>query len=266
MLLRAIFFDLDDTLCDTIGTRSERARKAFERVVAEHPGLDIAWLVRRALEPLAEPREVRGIAAVLNEIGLSETPLGRTAIETYVAYHQPLQLFPGVRETVGKLTTRYNLGIISNGEEWYQQAKIARLQLDSDFSFALFSGAVGYEKPGLHIFQLALSRARAQPEEVVFVGDRLDVDIAGAQAAGMRTVWLTIGVARETPRLRNRTGSLSDLLISSQPSNRSRRLGNGVYRSGGNAIPRLPHEAAEVTAASLGHAIESAGIGSGCSP
>jgi hypothetical protein len=39
MVVRAIFFDLDDTLCDTIGTRAQRARKAFEWLCVRHPHL-----------------------------------------------------------------------------------------------------------------------------------------------------------------------------------------------------------------------------------
>jgi phosphoglycolate phosphatase-like HAD superfamily hydrolase len=38
--IRAVFFDLDDTLCDTIGTREARARVAFESLAAERPELD----------------------------------------------------------------------------------------------------------------------------------------------------------------------------------------------------------------------------------
>jgi beta-phosphoglucomutase-like phosphatase (HAD superfamily) len=68
MGLRAVFFDLDDTLCDTTGTCAERARKAFDRVRAEYPQLDVDQLCGRALEP----RTVRGVAAILEELGLSE--------------------------------------------------------------------------------------------------------------------------------------------------------------------------------------------------
>ncbi len=121
--VRAVFFDLDDTLCDTIGTREARARRAFEYLCRTQSGLDADLLVRRALEPLAEPRSALGVRGVLEE-----------------------------------------------------------------FFFVVSAGA-GYEKPDPRIFQHALSLAEVEPAEAVFVGDRLDVDVGGAKAAGMRAIW-----------------------------------------------------------------------------
>jgi len=116
MVLRAVFFDLDDTLCDSIGTRYERARKAFEPVVRKDPGVDMDSLLSRALEPLDEPRSVRGVAAILDELELAETPTGREALRMYVGYHKPLRLFPDVEETLRELSDKYLLGVISNAE------------------------------------------------------------------------------------------------------------------------------------------------------
>jgi hypothetical protein len=99
MSLRAIFFDLDDTLCDTIGTRGERIRKAFERVCADYPQLDVEQLCgralehTRALESLHEPRAVRAIQMVLQELELSETEAAKEAIRVYVGHHEQLALF-----------------------------------------------------------------------------------------------------------------------------------------------------------------------------
>ena len=45
------------------------------------------------------------------------------------------------------------------------------------------------KKPDPRIFSEALSRLGSEPGETVMVGDRLDADIGGAKAMGMRTVW-----------------------------------------------------------------------------
>ncbi len=68
MPIRAIFFDLDDTLCDTIGARPQRARNAFEPLCRDNPELDIEALIARCIEPLEEPRSVRGPRLVLAEL------------------------------------------------------------------------------------------------------------------------------------------------------------------------------------------------------
>ena len=43
----AVFFDLDDTLCDTIGTREARARLAFEALTRERPELEYEEFLAR---------------------------------------------------------------------------------------------------------------------------------------------------------------------------------------------------------------------------
>lgn len=49
-------------------------------------------------------------------------------------------------------------------------------------------------KPGRAIFEEALRRLRATRNETAMVGDRLETDIAGARAAGLRSILLLSGV------------------------------------------------------------------------
>ena len=188
--IRAVFFDLDDTLCDTIGTREARARLAFECLCQTHSELDRDVLVKRALEPRDEPRSAVGVRGVLMELGLLETAAGTAALEAARYYYEPLCLFDGVKETLAELMGSYELGVITNWEsEDEQRRKVEHLAVDSSFRYFIVSGSAGFEKPDLRIFEHACGLAGVESREAVFVGDRLDVDIAGAKAAGMRAVW-----------------------------------------------------------------------------
>ena len=190
VVIRAVFFDLDDTLCDTIGTRAARARRAFECLCRMQSGLDAEVLVRRALEPLAEPRSALGVRGVLEELGLLDKEAGIAALEAVRHYYEPLCVFDGVKETLQELSGSYELGVITNWDsEDEQRRKIRHLGLHSRFRHFIVSDSAGYEKPDPRIFEYALSLAEVKPAEAVFVGDRLDVDIAGAKTAGMRAVW-----------------------------------------------------------------------------
>ncbi len=188
MAIRAVFFDLDDTLCDTIGTREERARRAFSLLCREHPRLDTESLVARAMAPAGD-RLVTGVPAVLRELGLAETPTGTLAagIWYFEGCLDLVRPHPGVVETVAVLRRSYTLGIVTNGETKLQRAKCAQLALGIEH--VIISEECGHEKPDARIFRHAAAAAGTEPREAVFVGDRLDVDIGGAQAAGMRTVW-----------------------------------------------------------------------------
>ena len=53
------------------------------------------------------------------------------------------------------------------------------------------SEEAGWRKPRAEIFLEALRRLDVSPGETVHVGDRLNADVAGAAALGIRTVWLT---------------------------------------------------------------------------
>jgi HAD superfamily hydrolase (TIGR01549 family) len=189
MPLRAVFFDLDDTLCDTIGARPQRARNAFRPLCRDNPHLDIEALIARCIEPLEEPRSVRGPRVVLAELGLEGTSAGEEVIRLFMGDHQHIVLFPGAREVIADLSRRYTLGVITNAAEWYQLTKLTHLGLDAHFPHVVISGAFGCEKPDPRIFRHALTLAGVEPHEAAFVGDRLDVDIAGAKAVGMRAVW-----------------------------------------------------------------------------
>ena len=52
-------------------------------------------------------------------------------------------------------------------------------------------------KPSPELYLLALERLRASPSETLVVGDRLETDIAGAQAIGCRTALVLSGVSSE---------------------------------------------------------------------
>ncbi len=190
MLVRAVFFDLDDTLCNTTGSRPQRARKAFKCFSTEHAHLNVDSLVAQALEVTGE-RVVRGVPALIEELGLADTPAGKQAIDSWFfgGCLDLLEPHPEVTETLKLLAKDYVLGVITNGQEELQLAKYAHLVLEEHVPHVIISAAVGYEKPDPRIFRHALSLAAVEPGEAVFVGDRLDVDIAGAKAAGMKAVW-----------------------------------------------------------------------------
>ena len=188
MALCAVFFDLDDTLCDTIGSRPARARIAAELLATEHEHLRVEDLVERIMEPAGE-RTVRGVRRVVEDLDLAGTVSGKAALAGwfFTGCLNTLRSFDGVAETLQTLAPVYRLGVITNGDREGQQAKLAHLRLP--IAYAITSGECGYEKPDPAIFHLALEQAGVAAWESVFVGDRLDVDVAGAKAAGMRAVW-----------------------------------------------------------------------------
>jgi HAD superfamily hydrolase (TIGR01549 family) len=103
------------------------------------------------------------------------------------------KVYPEMIETLVALQkAEVRMGIISNTTNpgYMKDYEQSLMNLDPYFEFAIYSSEVPYRKPHPSIFQLALTRLNLNPSEVLFVGDNLKADVAGAQSVGMPTVWL----------------------------------------------------------------------------
>lgn len=98
------------------------------------------------------------------------------------------RLAPGVRQSLTRVAAQYKLGLVSNGTSVTQRAKLQALCLDTLLDPIVISEEVGLRKPDAKIFELAIAGWSIAPASVLFVGDDPISDIAGASAAGLRTL------------------------------------------------------------------------------
>ena len=101
-----------------------------------------------------------------------------------------LVLFDDVAPTLTALKKRgLTLGLISNIEQNIDET-LTRLELPSWLDIVVTSQDAGANKPQPEIFLEALKRAGARPEEALYIGDQYQVDVLGAQGAGMQGILL----------------------------------------------------------------------------
>lgn len=98
-------------------------------------------------------------------------------------------LFPNVIEVLDYLQEKFTLHIITNGFEEVQKTKMETNSLNKYFTTITTSEEAQAKKPNKIIFDLALNKAQANPEESLMVGDDIDVDILGARNYGMDQVY-----------------------------------------------------------------------------
>lgn len=79
--------------------------------------------------------------------------------------------------------------IITNGYKDIQWGKIRRHGLEAYVDFAICSEEARSHKPDTGIFLQTCEKLGIAPAEAIYVGDRLDNDVGGAKAAGMRGVF-----------------------------------------------------------------------------
>jgi putative hydrolase of the HAD superfamily len=106
---------------------------------------------------------------------------------------------PGAAETLEALRERgYRIGLISN-TIWPAEIHLedlAEIGVLPYLDHTIFSGEAGVWKPSPQVFQHALAALGVSPEQAIFVGDSPREDIRGAQAVGMRAIWVR---SREFP-------------------------------------------------------------------
>ena len=98
---------------------------------------------------------------------------------------------PGQGELLDWLRGRYRLAVVSNFD---YTPTVRRILTESGilgrFETVVVSDTVGWRKPRPDIFQRALTEMGVAAGECLFVGDRPDIDVAGAKGMGMAAAWL----------------------------------------------------------------------------
>lgn len=210
-----VAFDLDDTLwpMSDLMQRAERRMMAWlaERAPSVSQELSLHGLralrdaVARERPDLAHDYSRQRLISLRRALrAADEDPdLAEEAFAVFYEARNRVRLFEDALPCLDGLQGRYRLGSISNGN-----ADLRRIGLAERFSFSVHARQVGCLKPDRRIFEAALDAAGTGPERMVYVGDDPALDVAGAAAVGMKTVWLN----RE--RRRSQDGVRADREIS----------------------------------------------------
>lgn len=101
-------------------------------------------------------------------------------------------LMPDVRETLPLLPLP--LAVWANtrtAREREVRDWLARGGIDKYFAWVVTSVDAGVRKPAAGFFEFALARCGVPKEQVLFVGNQLNTDVAGGEGFGIRTVLVT---------------------------------------------------------------------------
>ena len=227
-----IFFDLDRTLWDF----DAAAKVAFERIYEQydlkslgipsahefhevyHPLNEQLWVLYRADKITKDDLNRTRFLEPLEHYGIHDIELADHLSEDYV-YWSPriVRLVPGTMELLDYLKPKYHLHLITNGFQEIQGTKLSLSGMEPYFETLTVSEEVGVKKPNPEIFQYALCKAHATAEESLMIGDEMAVDIDGARAAGMDTVFFN---PKGEPVEGERTYEVHDLreILSIMPS------------------------------------------------
>lgn len=195
--VRAVLFDLDDTLW-SVNPVLERAEKLLQEWLVTHaPKVaeknSISDFKKRRKMMMSKESQYRIELQALRYAALvqafqevDEDPAGvDRAMSVFNHARSEVMLYSDVIPILTRLKERYAIGSISNGYANLQQIGIAH-----HFQVSIAAHQLGYAKPDAEIFHVTCEQLKVHPSEAIYIGDDPEMDILGAQKAGLSALWI----------------------------------------------------------------------------
>lgn len=196
--IQAISLDLDDTLWPVWPTIRKAEAALLDWMHATVPATAAHWGAEGVAQTIREQVKAeyldyahdftflrtQMIARALAQAG-DDPALAGQGFEVFITMRQQVDLYPEVVDALAALASRYPLIAVSNGN-----ANVLKMPIGRFFSANLPAKEAGVAKPDARIFDLAAQRLNLSNAAVLHVGDDPELDVVGAQQAGMQAVWL----------------------------------------------------------------------------
>ena len=195
--IRAITLDLDDTLWE-ITPVIRRAEAALWAWLGENfPKIPEAFSPEAAYglreEVMTEHRDRSHDFRFLRKMVLERMAVTvgyppdfvDDAFDVFDRVRNDVEIYSDVLPTLEVLTEHFSLIAVTNGN-----ANLQRIGIRHLFHDVVTAVDAGAAKPARPIFDEAVSRADVAARQTLHVGDHPEIDIAGAQEAGLRTAWV----------------------------------------------------------------------------
>lgn len=213
-MLKALFLDLDETLCDTQGANERAKQLMAEDIEAQYgenlngqsfaeqyvSGIYREWsdYQRERYMPIIEQQSEEAFRLQLIRDLLAERAVANISDEQAKTLQdkfdsdrlKAFDFYPGILAFLAEARKLFTLVVITNGPEFSQLPKLERVNLAEHVDHIIIGGQEPEQKPARSIFTKALKLANCQAHEVIHVGDSLAADIAGAINSGITSVWI----------------------------------------------------------------------------
>jgi putative hydrolase of the HAD superfamily len=200
--LRGVLLDLDDTLLDQRGAVRQAVFRWLPTLgVTPTPALHplwvdlqehhlIAWRERSVTFREQRRRRLRDFLPLI-KIPYADSDLDRLFDGYLAAYQEVYTLFDDAVAALDALAAAgLATAVLTNGVTEQQNDKIARVGLTGRLGPVFTAEGLGVAKPDPSAFSSACARWGLSPDTVLSVGDRHELDVLPARAAGLHAVHL----------------------------------------------------------------------------
>lgn len=127
----------------------------------------------------------KGVADRSEALGFQAAQLFRIASMDYI------RLYPGVQNALKALKQYgYRLWLLTNAQRVFTAYELRLLGLEDAFDGVYISSDFGCRKPDQRFFRALLEEQNLDPAKCLMIGNDRTTDIAGAQQAGLATLYL----------------------------------------------------------------------------
>jgi len=197
------FIDLDDTLWDFHANAKSSLQEIYTEKKLERYFENFEQYFTLYAKRNVELWEEYGKGAITKEelnlerfrhpliqIGIDNSPLADQIGREYLELLPTRTvLVPYAKELLDYLSSKYRLTIVSNGFVEVQHKKLQSCMIEHYFDHVVLSEAAQALKPDKRIFEYALQLNSASAVETIMIGDSYEVDIRGAQNAGIDQIF-----------------------------------------------------------------------------
>ncbi len=197
-MIKAIIFDIDNTLLDFMTMKSNAINAAVDGMIAN--GLDIEKEI--AVKQIFDIYNFKGYEhqKVLNEFitntqgHIDYKMLAAGIVEYKLAKEASLSLYPGVKDTMINLSNfGLKLGILSDAPSREAWIRMYILKIHKIFDEVVTFDDTGFHKPAKEPFIKIKELLDVEFHECLMVGDWPERDIKGARQFGMKTAFAKYG-------------------------------------------------------------------------
>jgi putative hydrolase of the HAD superfamily len=193
-MIKGILFDMDNTLLDFMYYKRETAKATAKAMVKKGLPAKEKEIYNRIFQIYEEKgieyqKTCYDVVKPYNlEINLAEK-IQHAGIIAYIKKkYEIIKPYNGVKRTLNKLKKmKLKLGIVSDAPRNKIWDRLILSGLEDEFEIIVSHSDTLNFKPHPSSFQLALSKIKLKPREVIFVGDNPGRDIKGAKELGMKT-------------------------------------------------------------------------------
>lgn len=197
-MIKAILFDLDQTLIDLIKMKKICIEAASSAMIDAGLNMDKEAIGKELFELYGQYGiEYEHIFQTFlkKSIGKVDYKILANAVVAYRKVRAGfLEPYPSVQSTLLKLREKgYKLAIVSDAPKLKVWIRLASMNLDDFFDVVVGFEDTGKTKPHSLPFRKALEQLNIPPSETLMVGDNVKRDIIGAKKLGMKTCFAKYG-------------------------------------------------------------------------